>query len=167
MAVQDAVDIYGDEIGANPVTSRIILGSRPEKPEHLQWLRDTYAVNAILNVCLVDDCAILPDPNGLGWHQFAVDEYRFNPTVDDMKPKPVEFWRNSLQFAMALLAVPGNVLYVHCESGSSRSSATVYCILRAWGFSRADCVAMLNTHRLVALGEWYFDSADAAIAAGW
>lgn len=147
----DGVDI---PMNFNAVTGRIVLGSRPQTAMDMQALRDA-SVNAILNVCMTND-----PPHEL--FRF----YLYNPAADDGEPKPVSWFQRSLQFALPLLAAPGNVLYVHCYDGIDRSAATVYAILRAFGLSELRTIEIIKEARPMALWRYIAD-ANTAVATGW
>lgn len=146
------------------VTDRIIVGSRPRTSEDWQTLLKL-GVSHVLNVCDVDDP---PRPPSLF--------YLWNPAQDDDKPKPIDWFRKSVWFAFPALARSGYVLYVHCFDGYDRGPSTVYSILRAFGLTRLQAIALIKAARPLALpmveipgtpAHTYVESADAAIAAGW
>jgi hypothetical protein len=94
--------------------------------------------------------------------------YLWNPTEDDdVHPKPVAWFGNAVEFALAALARPGTVVLTHCAHGRNRGPSLAYAILRAQGWPRHDAYALLKERRpQVTVG--YRDDADAALGAlGW
>jgi hypothetical protein len=94
--------------------------------------------------------------------------YLWNPTEDDdIHPKPIAWFGNAVEFALAALARPGTVVLTHCAQGRNRGPSLAYAILRAQGWSRHDAYALLKERRpQVVVG--YRDDADAALRAlGW
>ena len=169
----DAPDIF-PYLSYSRVTERIILGSRPKTLDDIRKLR-TESVSHILDVDLIDDARLLPPGisgdapiSGVGceWADYGIVGYRFNPTADDGQPKPASWFLDSLHFAMPILAKPGWVLYVHCESGMDRSAATVYAILCAWGLGKIRAWEMIKLARPEALWR-YTGDADVALRRGW
>lgn len=162
--MNDAPDIFAPGLSASAITERLILGSRPLTPDHLRQLRDEFTVSHILDVCEVNDQDLIPPDNS--WADFGYLGYRYNPTADDGQPKGAGWFQESLRFALPLFAQPGDVLYVHCESGMSRSAATVYAILRAWGLGRASATMTIKEARPEALWR-YVGDAEVAVRSGW
>jgi hypothetical protein len=166
----------------NHVTERIIVGSRPRTAEDWQELLKL-GVSHVLNVCDVPDP--MPIPPGI-W-------YTHNPALDDGKPKPADWFRRSIHFALngvaadgakwnpvgghvGCLDVAGYILYVHCFDGYDRGPSTVYAIMRAFGLTRLQAIGLIKAARPLALpgveipgtpAHTYVASADAAVAAGW
>jgi hypothetical protein len=60
--------------------------------------------------------------------------YHFAPLADDKQDdKPVEWFKDCLEFVLPLLAQPTPRFYFHCVAGVARSSAITYAVLRAVG----------------------------------
>jgi len=94
--------------------------------------------------------------------------YLWNPTEDDDgHPKPVAWFGNAVEFALAALARPGTVVLTHCAHGRNRGPSLAYAILRAQGWPSLEAYALLKEKRpQVIVG--YRDDADAALGAlGW
>src|ERR1700680_2241114 len=109
--------------------------------------------------------------------------YLWDPTEDDdVHPKPVTWFGNAVDFALAALARPGTVVLTHCAHGVNRGPSLAYAILRAHtlrlgraesysdcrhrreGWPRHDAYALLKERRpQVRVG--YRDDADAALRA--
>jgi dual specificity phosphatase 3 len=91
--------------------------------------------------------------------------YLWDPTEDDdVHPKPVTWFGNAVDFALAALARPGTVVLTHCAHGVNRGPSLAYAILRAQGWPRHDAYALLKEKRpQVRVG--YRDDADAALLA--
>src|ERR1700728_318721 len=63
-------------------------------------------------------------------------QYKCLPMIDDKLPdKPVEWFKECLDWTLPLLVTPEPILLIHCMSGVARSSAITYAILRALGLS--------------------------------
>src|SRR5581483_3080902 len=46
--------------------------------------------------------------------------YIWNPTADDGKPKPPDWFAKSISFALEALSHPKNKVYAHCAAGVNR-----------------------------------------------
>ena len=88
----------------------------------------------------------------------------FNPTADDGTHKDSSWFKASSDFALPLLAQPGQKIYAHCSSGINRGPSTLYYLLRCLGWDSATAEQMIRTARPV-VGLAYKADADAAIAA--
>ena len=75
-------------------------------------------------------------------------DYLWNPTDDDMAPKPAEFFRRSVTFALRALEDERAQLYVHCAAGIHRAPLTAAAILCGLGFSSDDAIYMVATRRI-------------------
>lgn len=71
---------------------------------------------------------------GVSVYQGDLD-YCWNPTADDGKPKPTEWFKISRDFAMPPLlgGGPAKVL-CHCKAGYNRGPSTGYFLLRCLGW---------------------------------
>jgi protein-tyrosine phosphatase len=135
------------------ITDRLATGGAPEKVEDMA---DLFAVG----ITHVIDLRVADDPSFKG--MVAV---LHNPTEDDGKPKPPEWFHRSGAFAMAVLANPRGRVYVHCDQGINRGPSTAYFILRVWtGMFARDARILIEAHRpRTILGIRYAYYADAAI----
>lgn len=97
--------------------------------------------------------------------------YLYNPTEDDGQPKPVSWFKASLDFALSPLANDVLVsqnrarVYAHCDAGHNRGPSTAYCILRALtGMNHDDAKALIELRHLAAIGGIaYANDADRAL----
>lgn len=86
-------------------------------------------------------------------------------TDDDLQPKPADYFRAAIRFALAALAQPRNKLLVHCASGVHRGPMVALAILRVLGFSRRDALRRLRAARPQAnFPDVYLDSVEAFLA---
>jgi hypothetical protein len=151
-------DGFDVPLNFNAITNRLLLGSRPRDLTDLQMLR-AHGVSHILNVCDTED-------GPYDWTALGITDHLWNRALDDGAPKPPSWFQASLSFAMPLLAKPGWILYVHCFNGYDRSAATVYAILRAWGFGEAEAWLVIKSKRPESLWR-YIANANTAIAGEW
>jgi hypothetical protein len=91
-------------------------------------------------------------------------DYLHNPTLDDFLPKPSEWFRATINFALPALAFAGTKVYVHCNEGRNRGPSSAYAVLRAQGIAPAMAEKMIRDVRpIVTLA--YIRDADKAIEA--
>ena len=77
------------------------------------------------------------------------------------------FWfKKSLNFALPILARPYGKVLAHCAAGRNRGPSTAFAILRAFGLTRLEALAMIHLARPVTVGGIaYSKDADEAIKA--
>lgn len=73
--------------------------------------------------------------------------YCWNPTDDDGKSKPADYWAKTLLFALPALAAPHNRVYFHCAAGINRGPSNAYAALRAQGLSPITAMGLIKTAR--------------------
>lgn len=137
------------------VTPRIALGSAVVTREHVQAL----IADGITHVL---DCR-LAEGGGAIYEGTSV-RYLANPTADDGKSKPDEWFKKGIGFVLTALAVPKAKVLIHCMMGVSRSPSMTYAVLRSLGHTGDDSVALIKKARILA-GVRYREDADRAIAA--
>lgn len=101
---------------------------------------------------------------------WPLERYLYDATADDgVHPKPVGWFKATLDFAMPLLSRPGWVVLTHCALGHNRGPSLAYAILRAQGFTSAEALNLLHTGRpACAHGVGYWRDAEAALKTlGW
>jgi protein-tyrosine phosphatase len=114
----------------------------------------THVINAQAERTLSDDLL-----GGLG--------YLWCPTADDgQHPKPVEWFRNAIDFALAAMSTQGRVL-AQCGAGNNRGPSLAYAILRAQGLNASAAMTLLKAGR-PQVGVAYWEDAELALKAlGW
>ncbi|HRI63049.1 MAG TPA: dual specificity protein phosphatase [Polyangium sp.] len=137
------------------VTPRIALGSAVVNGEHVQAL----IADGITHVL---DCRLAEGGEKL--YEGTTIRYLANPTADDGKPKPEEWFKKGIGFVLTALAIPKSKVLVHCMLGVSRSPSMTYAVLRALGHAPDDAVKLIRKARILA-GVRYREDADRAIAA--
>jgi len=80
---------------------------------------------------------------------------------DDGKPKPIEWFRKGIRFALRALSKPNTRVFSHCAAGYNRGPSMAYAILRAQGLSAARAEQAIRDVRQVGLE--YKTCADKAI----
>lgn len=140
------------------ITERFYLCSRPRTQADIQTLL-SMSVSHILNVCETEDPI-----EGTVFEQPG--RYLWNETADDGQPKPLIWFQTSARFLMPLFAMSGPRVALNCFDGYDRSGVTMYYWLRAIGFTKAEAILLIKTHRPIAL-ERYVSDADAALVHGW
>ncbi len=86
-------------------------------------------------------------------------EALWNPTDDDFRPKPAEFFERAAQFALAALEGETAQLYVHCAAGVHRAPLAAAAILIGLGYDLDDAIRLIARRRLLAeFPEVYVDS---------
>lgn len=140
-------------ISFNFITARLATGGAIGSLADVQALVDA-GVNVIVNCCEDDDAQWLTPLDH--WH------YLHNPQPDDWKPKPVSWFKATLEFVLPFLAKPGFKAYIHCHDGIDRGPSNTAAVLMALGFSREAALAMIRLHRPIALAK-YAGDAEAAV----
>ncbi len=135
------------------VTKRIALGSAVVTRGQVQAL----IADGITHVL---DCRLAEGGGAL--YEGTTIRYLANPTADDGKPKPVEWFKKGIGFVLTSLAIPNARVLIHCMMGVSRSPSMTYAVLRALGNSGDDAVKLIRTARVLA-GVRYREDADRAI----
>ncbi|HUX68577.1 MAG TPA: dual specificity protein phosphatase family protein [Terriglobales bacterium] len=74
----------------------------------------------------------------------------WNPTDDDLAPKPADFFDRSVRFALAALADQAAQLYVHCIAGVHRGPLAAAAILCALGYDVDAAVRLVASRRAIA-----------------
>ncbi|MDE2022343.1 MAG: hypothetical protein KGI71_05545 [Patescibacteria group bacterium] len=146
----------------NFITSRLATGGGPVATDEIETLLD-YGFTHIIDCRTFDDSALFGQYAGRVL-------YLYNPAEDDGLPKPVEWFKRSLDFALPALCTPGLGAaifrcYAYCDAGINRGPSTAYAILRAWaGIYPNDAKALIRLRRPVDIaGLRYADDADAAL----
>jgi protein-tyrosine phosphatase len=137
------------------VTERIALGGAVVTHEHVKALIGD-GITHVLDCRLAEGGELL--------YEGTTIRYLANPTTDDGKPKPDEWFKKGIGFVLTSLAVPKTRVLIHCMLGVSRSPSMTYAVLRSLGHSGDDAVKLIKKARLLA-GVRYRDDADRAIAA--
>jgi protein-tyrosine phosphatase len=137
------------------VTERIALGGAVVTHEHVKAL----AADGITHVL---DCRLAE--GGQTLYEGTTIRYLASPTVDDGKPKPDEWFKKGIGFALTSLAIPRARVLIHCMLGLSRSPSMTYAVLRSLGHSPDDAAALIKKARTLATIT-YRQDADRAIAA--
>lgn len=74
--------------------------------------------------------------------------YLWAPTADDgVHPKPVEWFKDAISFAMSAFLLPGCAVLTHCRAGVNRGPSLAYAIMRAQGWSAGQAMAQLKANR--------------------
>jgi protein-tyrosine phosphatase len=71
------------------------------------------------------------------------------PQLDDGTPRPPAQVLSGIQYALGQLQVMGRKIYVHCAAGVNRGPTEMYAILRAFGYSQVDAIALIKLKRPV------------------
>jgi protein-tyrosine phosphatase len=137
------------------VTQRIALGSAVVTREHVQALIAD-GITHVLDCRLAEGGELLYEGTNI--------RYLANPTADDGKPKPDEWFKRGIGFVLTSLSIPKARVLVHCMLGVSRSPSMTYAVLRSLGHSGDDAVKLIKKARVLA-GVTYRVDADRAIAA--
>jgi len=145
--------IAGDPLGTfgHWVTPRLATGGALVDPASVQALRLAGVTGLVNTQAERDDSGLVPDL-----------AYLWNGVADDAQPKDASWFARSLEFALPLLARPGQRLYVYCGAGSNRGPSTAYAILRAVGFPPALALSTIQNTRMGAVVAYAAD-ADHAI----
>jgi len=137
------------------ITYRLAIGAALTCAEDVAVLRGV-GINAVIDLRAEFDDGPLFAGSAI--------QYCWNPAQDDGVRKSVEWFKKSLDFAMPLLAMPGNKILCHCEGGMNRGPSTAYAILRALGFSPLQAHSWIVVARPQTIGGLrYVGDADLAV----
>jgi hypothetical protein len=92
---------------------------------------------------------------------------KHNPAADDGEYKDPLWFRDSLSFALDVLARPGTKLLVMCWHGLDRAPATAHAILLALGLGPRQAWEMVERARPGASGRYTRDARDAVRILGY
>jgi len=108
---------------------RILVGGSITSSTDWKHLQRAFGIEAVLSVeSERDDDDKVTGP------------YLYVPVLDDGLPKPLEWWKACLEFAKENLD-EGKKLYIHGQTGGSRSVAVAYGVLRfVYGFNREEAI---------------------------
>lgn len=98
---------------------------------------------------------------------WPLDDYLYDPALDDGLPKPVGWFQNVLDFALPALSKPGVIVLTHCAAGVNRGPSLAYCIMRAQGWTKDDAYALIKSKRPIANIGYRADADSALIKLGW
>lgn len=145
------------------ITPRIAVGRGPWRPG------DTRALYRA-GVTHVIDCRAESQVDGArDWKAFPNVSYLWAGFNDDFRHKPIDLFREPLQFAMD--ALRGNrkaKVFAHCAAGMNRGPSVAYGVLRAFtGMNPEDALVALRKARPIAFAPYRGDVDDALRAFGW
>jgi protein-tyrosine phosphatase len=83
----------------------------------------------------------------------------WNPIDDDFQPKPVEVFRQGVDFARTALDQTGSKILIHCAAGVHRAPMMALALLCSLGWKLPDAIALIESRRpVVDFPEVYVDS---------
>lgn len=148
------------------ITDRIYCGGD-------DYLYDHRAFNALIaeGITHVLDCRIEARSDNFYEDASVIQRrkkaftYLNNGIDDDFKPKSVDHFRKSIDFATNALNDPSAKIYAHCAAGINRGPSSCYAILRtAGGLGRVEAELLLRKQRPV-VRIAYLEDAERAIKA--
>lgn len=74
-------------------------------------------------------------------------ESLWNPTDDDLAPKPPEFFERCVRYALPALSQSDTCLYVHCAAGLHRGPLAAAAVLCGLGYSPEAAVRLVTSRR--------------------
>ena len=149
------------------ITDRLAVGGGLWTAEALGAVRRAGITHIINTQAEFDDRVLLAGlgPNLPGADGSGPPEIFWLGTDDDLEPKPPEYFRPGIRFALQALGRPQSKVLVHCASGIHRGPMVALAILRVLGYRRHDAVQLLRAGRPQAdLPEVYLDSVEAFLA---
>jgi protein-tyrosine phosphatase len=135
------------------ITERVAIGGGIWTKENFAAIRRA-GFTHIVNTQVEFDDATLRDGD-------AGPEIFWLPVDDDFQPKPAEFFRCGVRYALQMLNQPDSLLLIHCASGVHRAPLLALALLRVLGFTRRDAVFLLRARRpQVDFPDVYLESVD-------
>lgn len=138
----------------NWINNRLLVGAIIENEADAVFLKHG-GITHVINCMRCND----EEP----WVRRFGMSYLYNALEDDGKPKPVEWFKTTIEWALPVLVHPRNKLYVHCRGGQQRGPSNAYAILRALGMTSEQAEKAIQKVRKCGLG--YKKDADLAIEA--
>ena len=136
------------------ITDRLAFGSGFSGPADISVLVNV-GITHIMDVEINDDRPYMKN--------FPQVVYAYNGIEDDHKDKPIEYWKNVIEFSLGALSRPNTKVYIHCAAGVSRSAGAVYTVLRAMGIKADDTLALIQKYRPQAHPEFWTQWAEFAL----
>jgi protein-tyrosine phosphatase len=91
----------------------------------------------------------------------------WNPIDDDFMPKPVEVFRQGVDFARAALDKTDSKILIHCAAGVHRAPMMALALLCSLGWKLPDAIALIEARRpVVDFPEVYVKSVKGFLAQG-
>lgn len=107
------------------VSKRLAFGSAVTTWQHVEQLQ-ALGITHVVN--------LLGNKHGKKIRQFTNLRLSFR---DDMKPRPLWFYRHALRFYKRAMRKPNAKVFVMCRLGVCRSASLTYFLLRASGYGKA------------------------------
>lgn len=128
------------------VADRLYVGSYPQSPEDVRYLKDELGVTAVLSLQDDDDHELL----GIRWDLLG-SAYRragllaIREPIEDFSPKALRKRLDDAVAALERLHSSGHRVYLHCTAGVNRSPTVAIAWLhRHGGLSVEDAVAQVT-----------------------
>ena len=135
----------GTRLDCSPLTERLFTGAAISSTSDVDQLVQA-GVTAIIDArAEFDDAAII-----MANHPSIL--YLWDGAQDDGQPKPPEWFKKALDFAMPILARPGQILFTHCAAGHNRGPSLAYAVLRAQGWPSHNALHLIHVKRPQTVG---------------
>jgi hypothetical protein len=139
------------------ITNRLSTGGNVGSPEDIQALRAAGITHVIDTRNGQNDAALFAS---------SID-YLYNGANDDGQPKPIEWYRASIDFALKALALPLTKVHCYCVGGNNRGPSAAFAVLMAQGLNASEAEAMIRQKRPQVGLAYRGDAAEAVKALGY
>lgn len=137
----------------NLVTDRLAVGAALTSQADVAQLLEA-GITAVIDARVEFDDTALFAGSGIG--------VLWAPTADDGQHKDPAWFAVGIEFALPLLARPGQRCLCHCAAGVNRGPSMCYALLRAWGLRPDQAEGLIRSVR-PQVGLAYKTDADAAV----
>ena len=122
------------------ITSRIGLGGGIWNEENMAELA-RMGITHVIDMQIEFDDTPLAEPHGI--------QVLWNPTDDDLQPKPPELFERGVAFAVEALEQPDSKLFIHCAAGVHRAAMMTLGVLCSMGWEMGTAMETISTRRPV------------------
>jgi len=130
------------------VAPQIIVGSYPDSPESISFLKDELGVTAVLNLQSDKDLYRRGIRWELLWRAYVGQSMEVvRVPIIDLKPTDLEKNMSEAVDALTALASRHEKIYVHCNVGINRSPTAVIAYLVSTGMSLAEAEQQVRSSR--------------------
>lgn len=128
------------------ITARVATGQMLEDKKDVDKVVDA-GITHVIDLRANDKDA--EDEDRLLLANHPVIHFLWNPAKDDGKPKPAEWFAQSIEFALDALSRPETKVLAHCHGGKNRGPSTALAILVALGLDPSYVEGTMRTVRPV------------------
>ena len=153
--------LYTQHLEANIdfVTDRVAIGGDLDTDNPQRALAQLESIRAA-GITHIIDCRLEWTDEGFVAQHAPELDYLHNPTDDDGRSRPDEFFERGVDFAASALADPAHKVLAHCHMGINRGPSLGFAILVATGTPAPEAMSRIRTARPIAVTSYAPDALD-------